>query len=221
MIRGFVFDMDGVLLNNAEFHIEAFRRFGQEMGLELTRDAIYHVFGRRNDEMLDYLLGRSLSPKEVRRYEIRKESLYRELIRPSIRQHVVPGLEPFLDRLRLDEVPCAVATSGPPENVAMVLDELGLRQQFQAVLTSREVQAGKPDPEVFLKACGGLGLSPADCMVVEDSPTGVTAAHRAGCRCIALTTTHSRETLEKLSPWRIAADFRELLDLPLGPASKS
>jgi beta-phosphoglucomutase len=210
MIQGAIFDMDGVLLDNLHFHVEAFRRVGEEEGRSLRPDEVSAVFGRKTDEMFETLLGRSLSPAEADRLDRRKEAVYREMMRPHLEECVVGGLEAFLATLRERAIPVALATSGPVENVDMVLDGLRLRPHFSAVVTAAEVRRGKPDPEVFLKAAAGLGLLPERCVVFEDSPSGIVAALRAGCRCVALATTLSPVELEKLSPHRIVPDFSAL-----------
>ncbi|HRR56999.1 MAG TPA: HAD-IA family hydrolase, partial [Acidobacteriota bacterium] len=103
-----------------------------------------------------------------------------------------------------------IATSGPPENVSLVTEELGLGKYFEAVVTGDEVTNGKPHPEAFLRAAEKLRLPSATCVVFEDSLSGVQAALAAGCRCVALTTSHSVEELRDLRPHRIVSDFRGL-----------
>ncbi|GAB4250548.1 MAG: hypothetical protein Kow00109_26460 [Acidobacteriota bacterium] len=213
MIRGAIFDMDGVLLDNVDFHLEAFRKLGEEEGHPITREDVYRVFGRKNDDMLRVLLGRELTAEEADRLGRRKEAIYRELIRPTLREHVVPGLEAFLAALREARVAMAIATSGPPENVELIMKDLGLRAFFQAVVTGEEVTRGKPAPDAFLLAARKLGIPPAECVVFEDSVSGVKAALAAGCACVAVTTTHTAEELRPLGPDLIVRDFREL-DVP-------
>ncbi len=210
MIKGVIFDMDGVLLDNVSAHLEAFRRFGEEQGREVSNEDIYAAFGQKNDAMLASILGRELSDQEVERYGRRKEEIYRSLIRSSLGAHVVRGLPALLDRLRAAGLRMAVATSGPIENVDMVLDGLDLRSHFRTIVTGADVEHGKPHPEAFLEAARRLSLPPETCVVFEDSPSGVKAALRAGCRCVALTTTHRREQLSELGPHLIVDDFRGL-----------
>lgn len=210
VLEGAIFDMDGVLLDNVDFHIEAFRLFGEEKGAVLSRQDVHAVIGRKNCDMLKILLKRSLSDPEVDRFAARKEEIYRDLIRPVLSQQVVPGLPVLLDQLTVEGIPLALATSGPVENVDLVLDGLSLRGYFRAIVTGRDVSHGKPDPECFLLAASQLGHQPSSCVVFEDSVSGVRAALNAGCKCVAVTTTHCPSELEEVSPNLIVEDFRFL-----------
>lgn len=210
MIKGVIFDMDGVLVNNLDFHLQAFKLFGKEMGLILTSGQIQEVFGRKNSDMLQALLARDLSGEEIRRFEARKEEIYRDLIGPRLQQRAVIGLLEFADGLRREGFKIALATSGPIENVNMVLDELALRAHFDSIVTGDQVERGKPHPEAFLLAASELNLHPSECVVFEDSFSGVEAALRAGCKCVALATTHTEDELESVSPDLIIATFREI-----------
>jgi HAD superfamily hydrolase (TIGR01509 family) len=110
------------------------------------------------------------------------------------------GLEPFAgvpERLRaLGEVPMAVATSACRTEAVRVLEALGLRDRFRAVVTADDVARAKPDPEPYLAAAAALGVDAGECVAIEDSPSGVSSARAAGCLVLAVTTTHRAERLE-------------------------
>jgi len=205
MIDGAIFDMDGVLVDNVEYHMRAWKQLGRESGKILTEEAVRTVFGQRNREIIGALISPSFSREELSRLAARKEELYRGFMLPELKP--VAGLQEFLDDLRKEGLKTAVATSGPNENVAMVLDGLGIRGYFDAVVTGADVTKSKPDPEIFLLAAQRLGLPPGHCVVFEDSASGIKAARRAGCPCIALATTHKPEELTAHSPDRIVLDF--------------
>jgi beta-phosphoglucomutase len=208
MIEGAVFDMDGVLVDNAVYHIRAWQELGRELGKNLTDTQVRAVFGQRNIEMLAALIGDSLTPEQVLRYGDRKEVIYRRLMTPALVP--VTGLMEFLAELKNEGFKSAVATSAPEDNVNLVMDALKLRPWFDVVVTGAEVARGKPDPDIFLLAVRRLNLEARQCVVFEDSISGIEAARRAGSPCCALATTHSTEELSRFSPSRIIPDFSGL-----------
>ncbi len=210
MIQGAIFDMDGVLVDNLRHHLQAWRRLGEELGKSLTDEEIRATFGQRNREMLRSLIGVDFSETESNRHADRKEEIYREVMGSHVESAMVPGLREFLDDLRENGFILAVATSGPMANVDFVLSGLRLEGIFKAILTGADVIRGKPHPDVFALAAQRLRLAPEDCVVFEDSPSGVKAALAAHCACVALTTSHSAEELAPLQAQRMVADFREL-----------
>jgi beta-phosphoglucomutase len=208
MIEGAIFDMDGVLVDNAAYHIRAWQELGAELGIRLADESVRRVFGQRNGEMIAALIGGPLTPEQVEQYAGRKEEIYRRLITPDLRP--TPGLIEFLAELRTELFRTAVATSGPLENANLVLDGLGIRSWFDVVVTGGEVTRGKPDPEIFLLAAQRLNLHPSQCVVFEDSTAGIEAAQRAGSVCVVLSTTHSQEELRGYTSSHIIPDFRSL-----------
>jgi beta-phosphoglucomutase len=208
MIRGAIFDMDGVLVDNVEYHLRAWKQLGREQGKELQREDIVKVFGQRNREMIAALLERPFSAEELGRCAARKEELYRSFMLPELKP--VAGLPELLADLKEAGFKTAVATSGPRDNVEMVLGGLEINACFNAVVTGADVSNSKPHPEIFLLAAERLGLPPEECVVFEDSSSGIQAARHAGCFCIGLATTHPPEELQQYLPGQIVADFRGL-----------
>jgi beta-phosphoglucomutase family hydrolase len=189
-----IFDMDGTLVDNMGFHHVIWSEFLASIGSPTDPETFYRrTVGKVNSEILRDLVRPDLTDAEVAAYSLRKEELYRARFKPS--QAVVPGLVDYLHRLRAAGLPLALATSAGRENVAFVLRELGIEGVFAALVTAEEITRGKPDPEIFLLAAERLGVAPAACLVFEDSPSGLEAAHSAGMRSIALTTTFPAERL--------------------------
>ncbi len=185
--RGVVFDLDGTLTDNMGLHARAFERFCARHGLPpLTPAQRRRYDGKRNRDIFPDLLGRELAPHELRALVDEKESLYREL--SAGRLLPLPGLVRLLELLRRRQLPVAVATSAPAENVPHTLRELGLLHEFPRVARSDEVPHGKPAPDVYLAAAERLGRPPGDCLAFEDAPLGVAAALSAGLTCVAVTT---------------------------------
>jgi beta-phosphoglucomutase len=208
MIQGVIFDMDGVLVDNLEYHRRAWQQLGREQGRNLSRESIRRVFGQRNDEMIRSLFGSPLPREVLALYATRKEEIYRALMAPELTP--VPGLPRLLSELRETGMKSAVATSGPRENADLVLDGLDLRRYFDAVVTGDDVSRSKPHPDIFLLAARRLGLAPEQCVVFEDSSSGIEAAARAGCECIALATTHPASELRSYQTALVVPDFTTL-----------
>jgi beta-phosphoglucomutase len=185
----FIFDVDGVVVDSNAVHAACWLEYLRSNGIEPPAGFAASMFGKRNDDILRALLGEEPSDEEIFRHGAAKEALYRERMRPVLREHLVPGLIEFLDRH--PEVPKGVASNAEPANVEFVLRDAGIRHYFQAVIDGHQVSKPKPDPEIYLKAARCLNTPPADCIVFEDSVAGVNAARAAGTRIVGLTTTHA------------------------------
>lgn len=209
MLKGLLFDMDGVLVNNLEVHRAAFAEFFRRYGVERSFDELSRVFGKGNDDIMGELM-----PKEVvervgiRELGYEKEAIYREIYAPIIEPQ--PGLLKFLAEAEEVGLRSAVGSSGYRVNVDFVLDKCRIRSYFEAIVAGDEVTRCKPDPEIYLTAAAKLGLRPEECVVFEDAEAGIEAAKRAGIKVVALATTFSREFLEDTEADAIVDDFREV-----------
>jgi beta-phosphoglucomutase len=183
-----VFDMDGVIVDSNPLHRESWALFNSGYGLETTEAMHQRMYGRRNDDIIRDFYGDGLSPAEVAARGKAKEALYRTMVTGRVEEVLVPGLRQFLERHR--GTPMAVASNAEPENVALILDLAGLRPYFRAVVDGHQVQQPKPHPEVYLRAAELLRAAPADCIVFEDSFSGVAAGLAAGMRVIGVSTTY-------------------------------
>ena len=203
MAGAVLWDLDGTLVDSEEYHWISWRDTMAEEAAPVTRAQFLDTFGLRNDEILPAWLGPGATAERIQRVSDAKEVLYRELVR-SGDLRPLPGAAEWVHRLGEQGWRQAIASSAPRENVDVVLEALGLARRFDAVVSAEDVTAGKPDPQVFLKAAQRLGIAPARCVVVEDSAAGVEGARRAGMRSIGV----SRNG-------RLAADLgvRSLADL--------
>ena len=189
-----IFDMDGVLVDSYLAHFESWRQTAREHGLDMTEQQFADTFGRTTREIITFLWGQHVAGDQIAEWDDRKELAYRQILEASFPE--MDGAHKLLSTLTDAGFKLAVGSSGPPENVELVLDKLG-PELFSAAVTARDVTHGKPHPEVFLKAAEKLQAAPWDCAVVEDAPAGVEAARRAGMIAIAITGTAPRD---KLSP---------------------
>jgi beta-phosphoglucomutase len=204
MAGAVLWDLDGTLVDSEEYHWISWRDTMAEEAAPVTRAQFVETFGLRNDEILPEWLGPGATAERIQRVSGAKEVLYRELVR-SGDLRPLPGAAEWVQRLGEQGWRQAIASSAPRENVDVVLEALGLARSFDAVVSAEDVTAGKPDPQVFLKAAQRLGFAPARCVVVEDSAAGVEGARLAGMKSIGV----SRNG-------RLAADLgvRSLEDLP-------
>jgi beta-phosphoglucomutase len=210
-----IFDIDGTLVDNMHLHAEAFAVFAERHGLPpLTADDRARLDGRRNSEIFPILFNRDVPREEWLAYEHEKEGLYRELSRGRLSP--MRGLHELIERLREARIPIALATSAPKPNVAHTLAELELAAEFPVIVRGDEVGRGKPAPDVFIEAARRLGIAAKDCLVFEDAPMGIEAAHAAGMRVVALTTSFQASHFEALPqpPTFICADFEAFLNSP-------
>jgi beta-phosphoglucomutase len=207
--RAFIFDMDGTLVDNMQFHTEAWQKMLAENDVEMdAHEFLVKTAGKTNREILPKVFG-ELSDERLQILSERKESLYRELFLPS--RAAVPGAIEFLEKAEKLGVKMAVATAAPSANVEFILDGLNLRRFFQAVVTADDVQNGKPNPEIFLKSAEKLGVLPENCIVFEDALNGFEAAARAGMKSAAITTVNKRQEVENLpSVVEVIDDFTNL-----------
>ncbi len=191
MVKGVIFDMDGVLVHNKEAHELAFSQWCKSMGLDFADDFLAQYYGMGNDEIFPAILGRECTPQEIATFAKQKERIYRDVYRTDIVP--TPGLVTLLEELRKAGVKMAVGSSAMIENVDFVLDTCGIRDYFDAISYSGLVERAKPAPDIFLKAAEMLGLQPSECFVFEDAPAGVQAARAAGIKVGVLATSFARD----------------------------
>ncbi len=193
MIRALIFDFDGLIVDTETPAFESWQHIYAEHGHELGLDLWSGALGTNHGfDALAHLAALVARADEVRADELRasaaavlarRQALKDELSRG---QPVLPGVTALLAQAAAMGLPRAVASSSGRAWVEGWLSRLGLRAHFACVLTGDDVERTKPDPALFLRAAACLGLPPAACLVLEDSPNGISAARAAGCPVVAV-----------------------------------
>lgn len=186
--RAVLWDMDGVIADTAALHCKSWQMAFEKRGVDFTEEDFKHHFGQRNDTIIRSRMGNQVSDEDIEAIAWDKEVSFREDAAGKLAPF--EGVIDLLGIIRDHGFLCAVASSAPLENVQLILAELGIESCFQTIVYGKEVKEGKPSPEVFLTAARKLGVSPQNCIVIEDATAGVKAAKAAGMRCIAVTNTH-------------------------------
>lgn len=189
MIRGLIFDLDGVLVDTAKYHYLAWRRLASELGFEFTERQNEALKGVSRMASLEILLeagdmrGR-FSPLEKEELAARKNGWYVDLISRMTPDEILPGVEAFLDEARRGGLKIALGSAS--RNAPMILARTGLACSFDTVVDGSMVEAAKPDPQVFLSGARMMSAEPSDCVVFEDAEAGIEAAIRAGMRSVGV-----------------------------------
>ena len=194
MIKGLIFDMDGTLIQNMPYHMKAFNILAERLGYQMLQPVTNKFYGRHNDEIF-----RAIAPQWViDKYGLQylsdeKEAIYRELYAGNVR--LTDGLEELIADARSKGVKCYIGSAGPRVNLELIWNGAELDGKIDGYICGDDVVNFKPHPEIFLKSCEGMGLSPEDCVVFEDAISGIKAGWAAGCKVVALSTTATAETL--------------------------
>lgn len=203
-----IFDMDGVLVDSAAAHHASWRIVAERAGLDVSAERFASTFGRPSRDIIRIIWGPDIDAAAIARIDAEKEAAYRELIRDNV--PIMPGCRGALDALRAAGLRLAVATSGPPENLELVLDGGGLRAHFDATVHGFDIRHGKPAPDCFLLAAERLGVAPARCVVIEDAVVGVQAGVAAGMRVIGFAPTGDGEHLQAAGAAAIISGMNSL-----------
>ncbi|MBC9913127.1 HAD family hydrolase [Chitinophaga varians] len=191
-MKAFIFDLNGTMINDMEFHLDGWHSMLNKLGANMSREEVRgHMYGK-NEELLMRIFGKDrFTLEEMLDIAHQKEVLYQEAFRPHL--ELIAGLPAFLREAAAKNIPMAIGSAANRFNISYVLDNLQLHDFFKAIVSAEDVTTSKPNPEVFLKCAAALQAAPADCIVFEDAPKGVEAALNAGMEAIALTTMHTRE----------------------------
>jgi beta-phosphoglucomutase len=184
-IKGFIFDLDGVLTDTAEFHYRGWKRLADEIGIPFTREDNEHLRGiPRRESLLLILKDKKYSEEQILQMMERKNRYYLDFIREITPRDLLPGARELLEEIRAAGLKSAVGSAS--KNAPEVIERLGIARLLDAVSDGHSVERQKPAPDLFLHAASRLGLNPAECVVVEDAASGIEAARAGGFRSVGL-----------------------------------
>ncbi len=190
--------MNGTMIDDMHYHADAWSDIlNNDLGAGLSASAVKsHMYGK-NDELFVRIFGKDRFTKaEMDKWSMQKERAYQEAFKPDLK--LIDGLNIFLEKAKAQKVMMAIGTAAIPFNVDFVLDNLNLRDYFEAIVTADDVTTSKPHPEVFTRCADILKVDYPTCVVFEDSPKGVEAAHKAGMDAVVILTYHTKEEFSHL-----------------------
>ncbi len=225
MYKGIIFDFNGTLFFDSEKHLEAWREFSKRLrDHAFTDDEMReYMFGRTNEDIIAYLIGKRPSAEMVEKFGKEKEAVYREMCRKDYENTVLaPGAETFLDYLKENNIPHTIATMSEKDNVDFYIEEFKLEKWFEIdkIVYADGTLPGKPAPDIYIRAAEKIGLKPEECIVVEDAVSGIESARAAGIGKIVAIASMESEDLYKNIPAvsQIIKNFdeidRNIFDIP-------
>ncbi len=196
MIKGILFDMDGVLVDSEEYIFEATKQMFAEHGVIVKPEDALPFVGTGENRYISGIGELNGFIVDIERDKARTYAIYEEITRGKLQ--AIPGVRTFIDQCKAKRLKMAVASSADRKKIAINLREIGLDATlFDAVISGEDVEHKKPFPDIYLLAANRIGVKPEVCLVVEDAISGITAGKAAGAKCLALTTSFPAEKLSE------------------------
>jgi beta-phosphoglucomutase len=217
VIKGVIFDLDGVLVTTDENHFLGWKHIADAEGIYFDRTINHRQRGVSRMESLEVLLERatrSYTAAEKEELAARKNDFYRRSLANLTPADLLPGAGEILAQLRQRGIKTAIGSSS--KNTPLIMERVGLVGRLDAVADGNDITRSKPDPQVFLLAAERLGLEPAACLVVEDAPAGIEAGRRAGMDVFGIGTPHTLPGVERIAPSLVGVSVDDLLEAGQG-----
>ena len=195
--KGFLFDLNGTMVNDMPYHIAAWHQEIIKLGGSLTLEEMKHQCYGKNDELLERVFPGRFTMAEKIKIGNDKEALYRIEFKPFLK--LIIGLETFLATAAQHNIKMAIGSAAITENINFVIDNFQIRHYFDALVSANDVVKSKPHPETFLKCAALLDLDPKDCLVFEDTPKGVECAMHAGMKAVVILGEHQKEEFDQFT----------------------
>lgn len=196
MIKGVLFDMDGVLADSESFICRAAIMMFEELGIKVSPEDFKPFVGMGENRYIGGVAESHGVKVDIEQVKTRTYEIYQQMVRGKLSP--LPGAHEFITKCRRKGFKLALATSADRVKMEVNMREIGLSADtFNSIVTGLDVKNKKPFPDIYIKAAKNLGLDPEECLVVEDAVSGVEAGKNAGCRCLAITTSFGRDALNK------------------------
>ena len=186
--KAFLFDLNGTMINDMPYHITAWHRILNELGAGISMEKVKQECYGKNHELLERIFPGRFTEKEKDKMSLEKERQYQQEFRPYLQ--LIHGLDEFLKRSHEAGIKMGIGSAAILFNIDFVLDGLGIRKYFDALVSADDVKQSKPDAETWLSCAAKLDTRPSDCLVFEDTPKGAESALNAGIECVIITTLH-------------------------------
>lgn len=206
--KAFLFDLNGTMINDMPYHIKSWYTILIELGAEITLEKTKTECYGKNDEFLERIFPGRFNIEEKKKLGLEKELKYQKEYLPNL--ELLPGLDAFLKMGKANKIAMGIGSAAIKLNIDFVIDNLKIRDYFDAIVSADDVQISKPDPETFLSCAKKLQIEPADCIVFEDAIKGVESALNANMRCVVLTTMHQADEFAQFpNVIKIIKDYTE------------
>jgi beta-phosphoglucomutase len=192
MIKAFIFDMDGTLVDSTQSDFKAWKQILEENSVTLSFTDFLSFLGAKGEEIIKLYLPDQDNIEDL----LKKREVYFRKYIDDDGVILIDGAETFLKKIKSHQLKTALATGAGNDKLQFIFEKLDIQKFFDVVLTANDTISGKPNPEIFLTAAKKTGVNPVEAIVVEDSRNGVVAAKNGGFKCIAITSTHTRESLQ-------------------------
>ena len=189
--KAFIFDLNGTMVDDMQYHIEVWQRIVNDFGANLTLEEVKKQCYGKNGDLLERIFPNRFSDSEKDKIGLEKEKLYQKIFLPHLK--LIKGLAVFLQQAKAKNIKMGIGSAAIMFNINFVLDRLKLKHYFDSIVSADDVAYSKPHPETFTKCADELGEKYSDCIVFEDAPKGVECAAIAGMQCVVLTTMHPKE----------------------------
>lgn len=186
-VKACLFDLDGVIVDTAVYHFQAWRRLANELGFDFTEHQNEQLKGISRMESLELILnwgGVTLTEEEKVAWATKKNQWYLDLVMQMTPNEVLPGVPEFLKSLRANGIKIALGSAS--KNSKLILERIQMLDYFDAIIDGNNITKGKPDPQVFLMGAKATGAQPSECVVFEDAVAGVQAAKAGGMKAVGV-----------------------------------